>query len=805
MLRRAVRLLLLPLCLVGALVPAAFAQGISALATPLLLPTSVAFDSQGNLYVAETNNQFIRRIDSNGNLTAVAGNGTQGFAGDTGPATSAELDSPAGIALDAANNLYIADSHNQRIRRVDATTGIITTVAGAGAAGFSGDGGLATLARLNLPSALALDTAGNLYIADTNNHRVRKVAAASGMIATVAGNGLQHFGGDGAAATAASIDSPSGLTVDGAGNLYLADTHNQRVRMVSAASGLISTLAGTGLAAFRGDNALAADAALALPRGVSVDGAGNVYVADANNQRIRRVTPQGMITTIAGDGTQGLAGEGGAAIAASLNMPRATTVSVAGLVTIADTGNGRVRQVGSDATIVTIAGLSDMLPSALTVAAPSMAGYGTGMLTAALTTRTQATGQITFLDSTASGTQTLGSAPLAGNAASLGVGTLPVGIHHIVCNYSGDRTHAAAQSTPALLTIAAAPLTASARSVSILYGQPIPTLMGTLNGVVQQDQGRVALMLSTGAVVLSPAGSYPMVAGLSGPAAGNYILAPFGGASLTIARTPSIATLYAARLGVVPGQPVSLAVHVGSTTSGSPTGGVTLLDGTAALADVRLSPTGDVSYSTSVLSAGPHTLSAVYAGDANFLASTAAAQTLVAAPALPGDFVLATTGASSQTVIGGNPASFAFAVQMQGAPLASPITLAVSTLPVGMTASFSPTYLPPGGAVTAFTLTIQTPKTAAWSGGHALFGRSAMGMALLLIPLLPFGFRRRCRLAGLFCAACLVMLSGCGDRTVSSANSTASSRSYPLTVSGTATGATAGVLLHTATVTLQVQ
>ena len=212
-----------------------------------MLPSATAFDAAGNLYFAETGNHVVRKVTSAGIITTVAGNGVQGFAGDGGLATSAELDSPAGLALDAAGDLYIADSHNQRIREVNAATGIIATIAGTGAAGFSGDGGAATAAKLDLPTALAFDTAGNLYLADTNNHRVRRIAAATGAITTIAGNGVEAFTGDNGPATSASIDSPNGLALDAAGNLYIADTHNGRVREVSAASGLISTVAGAGV------------------------------------------------------------------------------------------------------------------------------------------------------------------------------------------------------------------------------------------------------------------------------------------------------------------------------------------------------------------------------------------------------------------------------------------------------------------------------------------------------------------------------------------------------------------------------
>ena len=287
-------------------------------------------------------------------MVTVAGNGSGGFGGDGGPATSAQLSGPAGVATDATGNLFVADWSNCRIRKV-ASSGIITTVAGTGACGFGGDGRLATAAYLHSPGGVAVDAVGNLFVADTYNNRIREVSA-SGIITTVAGGGAYNgFGGDGGPATAASLGFPNGVAVDAFGNLFIADTSNSRIRKVSA-GGIITTVAGTGTAGFSGDGGLAMAAQMSSPAGVLVDAAGNLFIADAGNQRIRKVSAGGIITTVAGTGTAGFSGDGGPATDAQLSVPYGVAVDAFGNLFIADTGNQRIRTVSASAIIATIAG-----------------------------------------------------------------------------------------------------------------------------------------------------------------------------------------------------------------------------------------------------------------------------------------------------------------------------------------------------------------------------------------------------------------------------------------------------------------
>jgi uncharacterized protein (TIGR03437 family) len=287
-------------------------------------------------------------------ISTFAGTNVSGYTGDAGPATAAELSFPAGITFDRAGNLYFADTFNSRIRKVD-KNGIITTFAGTGDFGFSGDGGVATKALVNRPYGVAFDQAGNLYIADTYNDLIRKVTASSGLISTIGGF-MEGFGGDGAPASTASFDTPTAVVFDAAGNLYIADTLNNRVREVTT-DGNIHTIAGDGNAADFGDGGPATSASLNRPTGLALDGAGNLYIADSASHRIRKVTPDGTITTIAGNGNAGFQGDGGPATQASLFYPKGMVVDVSsGNLYIADYLNSRIRVVTPDGNINTVAG-----------------------------------------------------------------------------------------------------------------------------------------------------------------------------------------------------------------------------------------------------------------------------------------------------------------------------------------------------------------------------------------------------------------------------------------------------------------
>jgi sugar lactone lactonase YvrE len=322
---------------------------------PLGAVNAVASDRFGNTYVSSGLN-CVFRVDASGMVERVAGTGQAGFSGDGGNALNAQLNSPQGVALDTAGNLYIADQYNQRIRMVS-LDGIITTVAGNGTAGYNGDGEPASSAELYYPQGITTDGAGNLYIADLGNGRIRMVSA-DGSIATVAGGGTGSSG-DGGPATSATLTGPNAVALDAAGDLYIADATNQ-VRVVNPA-GVIAHFAGTGLRGYSGDGGLAASAALSDPVGLVVDPTGNVYIADESNQRVRKVNLHGIITTFAGGNSNVALGDGGPATSARLYAPVGVSADTSGDIYIADQSNDRLREVNPTGTISTAAGTGAIL------------------------------------------------------------------------------------------------------------------------------------------------------------------------------------------------------------------------------------------------------------------------------------------------------------------------------------------------------------------------------------------------------------------------------------------------------------
>jgi RHS repeat-associated protein len=423
-------------------------DGGPAILAKLSDPTGAAVDSAGNLYFGDPGNSVIREVNAaTGTVTTIAGNGTGGYSGDGGQAINAELLSPMGIALDGAGNIYFADNGNAVVRKINASTKVITTVAGDGSWGYSGDGGPATSATLSYDTNIAVDSAGNIYIADKYNMRVRKVSAATGIITTIAGNGTAGYTGDGSLATSAELNWPFGVAVDPVGNVYIADLYNNVIREVIASTGVIQTVVGNGMQGYSGDNGPASSAELNGPYDVALDAAGNLYISDSNNNVIRELAASsGTITTVAGNGTGGYSGDGGPATSAEINAPWDITTDAGGDIYIADSWNHVIRAVGSNITEPVKAS------PVISWADPAAISYGTALSEAQLNASTDVPG--TFVYSPALGT------------------VLPAGLHALSVLFTPNDT---AHYTPVMATV---PLTVSMVTPTIVWPTPASIVYG---------------------------------------------------------------------------------------------------------------------------------------------------------------------------------------------------------------------------------------------------------------------------------------------------------------------------------------
>jgi trimeric autotransporter adhesin len=325
-------------------------DGAAATLATLTTPQGIAVDTAGNVYIADVGNNVIRKVSSSGIIVTIAGTGTAGYNGDSIAATAAQLNTPRSVAVDRAGNVYIADQINNRIRKVDAS-GMITTYAGNGTSGFSGDGAPATAAEIFDPYGIAVDDTGNVYFADFGNARIRKVDT-WGIINTMGGGGSSYA--DTVAADSARILYPAFVAVDSVGNIYFSDHFRNIIRRIDP-SGVMTRIVGDTVMGYSGDGGAADTAELNFPYGVAVDRGGNLYIADYYNNRIRKVTAAtGIISTMAGDGTPGFAGDGSAATAAELHNPVGVAVDAHGDVYIGDNANDRVRKVSPDTVDVSL-------------------------------------------------------------------------------------------------------------------------------------------------------------------------------------------------------------------------------------------------------------------------------------------------------------------------------------------------------------------------------------------------------------------------------------------------------------------
>jgi hypothetical protein len=330
-------------------------DGGQATAARLKTPMGVYVTSNGDVYITDNATHQIRKVTAaTGIITTVAGNGNPGSTGDGGAATSARLNSPEDVFVTSSGDIYIADTLNHKIRRVAAATGIITTVAGTGTAGSTGNGGAATAATLSSPHGIVVASNGDYYISERGGNVIRKVTAATGIITAYAGTGTAGYSGDGGAATAAKLSQPQGLALASNGDLSVADTGNNVVRVIRASTGVITTFAGTGTAGYTGDGGAATAARLQGPQAISLDAQGNLLIADTGNNVIRKVQAgSGTISTVAGTGSAGFSGDGGAATSAQIDAPRGVGAASTGTsYYISDAGNRRVRKVNGVLSVV---------------------------------------------------------------------------------------------------------------------------------------------------------------------------------------------------------------------------------------------------------------------------------------------------------------------------------------------------------------------------------------------------------------------------------------------------------------------
>ena len=772
-------------------------------------PAGEAVDGAGNLYFADIVNSRVRKVDaSTGVITTVAGNGGVGYGGDGGLALNASFSSLQGVALDKAGNIYIPDDLNNRVRRIDAATGIITTIAGTGTPGSSGNGGPAVKAELYWPTGVAVDAAGDVYISNLGDNLIQKIDAATGLISTVAGTGGFGYNGDGIPATSATVWAPYGVGLDLAGNLYIMDGGNYRVRRVDATTGMISTVAGNGTSGFSGDGGPATSATISAPGGdIVFDSAGSLYFEDTGNNRIRRVdSATGIITTYAGDGAPSYGGDGGPANLAQIQSPNGLAFDSAGNLYIGDTFNQRIRRVGAAVTFPTIA-----TATTLTASATSLKAGQTLTLKATVTAASgpTPTGTVTFNN----GAVSLGTASLDGSGAATLTLTPAVGSYSITASYGGSATDKPSASSPAIVVTVVASATTTSLTASpnaLTFGQTLklsatvasPT-GATPTGMVEFRNGPVSLgtaSLNGGVAILSLT-----------PSVGNYsITASYGGSTtdlpsvsapvaVVVTAAPTTTTLTASPNPTPFGSTVTFTAKV-SSSAATPAGGVSFYDGAGLLATVTLT-SGAASYSTSSLAVGSHNMTAVFGAVNGFDGSTSNVVVEVISPA---DFSISASP-RARTVYTGEAASYTVAIA-PGAGFNLPVDLSCSQLPANTTCTFSPATISAGSKTSTLTIHTTAPgKPAMASAWPKKIGLPLLaGFLLLFIP-------RRIRSVGkglsglLLLVASLVFgvaFTACGGPGTLTGGTPVGSQT--VTITGSATNG-AQTLTHATSVTLNVK
>ncbi|MGA2499634.1 MAG: Ig-like domain repeat protein [Tepidisphaeraceae bacterium] len=642
-------------------------DGIAALSAELYSPTGVAKDGAGNLYIADGGHNRIRMVSaSTGLISTVAGTGTASYTGDSGLATAATLNTPSGIALDGAGNLYIADTGNNAIRKVDAVTRVITTVAGNGSGlpGFGGDGSAPTSGTvlLNGPQGVAVDTAGDLYIADTNNQVVREVSVSTGLINTIAGeyygpfgNGVGGYNGDGALATASTLNLPYAVALDAAGDVLIADAGNNRIREIDATTLRISTVAGAGVAGATGDNGLATAAELDAPTGIALDPAGDLYIADTQNSRIRKVNAGSKyINTLAVSGEEYLLDTTSIANAVAVKGPQGLLVDADGNVFFANTLDMQVWEIESNLAALDFTATPTRQGSVSAAMFQTVENDGNDAAAPLAFTSIAAGTNVEIDTSIPAGACATTSSLAVDSECTIGVYFAPAATPVLTANTTEAGTISAAYTTVtgvagpnsplAIVAVGVAqPLNSTTTTVSAtpdpsLYSQAVTFTVtvttgsgtGNLTGTVSiyDTFGGVKTTLATGLALTSGAATYTIstlavgvhsitasYSGDSGHGASSSTDNGVSAWSQVVEEQTSIALTSSANPSAV-GQSVTFTATVTATNGGGvvPDGTITFLDGTTTLADVQTS-TGVAAYTTSALTAGTHSITAIYSGD----------------------------------------------------------------------------------------------------------------------------------------------------------------------------------------------
>ena len=616
-------------------------DGVPATDAPIFLPAGVVVDAHGNLYLADSNNNRIRRVDFvTGTISTVAGNGTAGYSGDGGLATAAMISSPGGVALDGAGNLYFADSNNDVIRRVDAVSGFISTVAGMpGSKGYAGNGALATSAKLSTPEGVALDGAGDLFIADTGNSAIREVSATTGFISTVAGTGIPGFNSDGILAVNAELNGPSSLSLGPDGSLYIADTTNQRIRMVTAATSMITTIAGTGNQGYSGDGGLATVAMLNAPAAVLLDPAGNIYVADSGNNRIREINVTTYdIQTLSGGNAESFGGDGGPANLASMYDPDSLFFDQSGNLFFSDMFHNRVREI--HALVATLPNFPVMRVGK--VSAPQIQGMvNDGNASLTVGTPLLLNAELDTATTTCK-VDTVLTFNTAKSVCNFGVEFAPTAIGELI---TGTVTAASdAGNSPAIVNLAGQVLSVQPTTLLLVSSQN-PSAVGasvTFTAIISAGGDT-----TTGTVAFFENGS--PIAGCSSATEGSNQKAvcstntlPLGSSAITasysgdtndassvspavnqVVKQPATIVLTAAPNPAVVTATVTLTATA-TAASGTPTGTMTFYDGATAIGIATALSGGVASIPTAALAVGSHSLTAQYSGDTINAAATSA-------------------------------------------------------------------------------------------------------------------------------------------------------------------------------------